>query len=77
VADEDVQRLRALTQDWDGHGAPPVTRAALNVVAALHIVPRGNGGVQFEWHVNGQDVEISVGPSGRLDGFFIEEADRA
>lgn len=67
VARHVVAALRALPGGWNGHGAEPVTPAALAVAEALQVIPRANGGIQIEWHANGQDVEIAVEPDGTVD----------
>lgn len=79
-----LQRMRAvgeLTDGWDGEGARSPTSAALT--SALHVlgrfmgrdsttpavVPTPEGGVQFEWHDAGWDVQVEIGPSGLADAW--------
>jgi hypothetical protein len=69
----DISRL---TLDWDGYGAVAPTSqtivSALDAVAtfmpdfaaAPNTVPTAEGGVQFEWHGGGWDVEVEILPSG-------------
>lgn len=76
---EVIDRLRSiseLTDDWDGYGSPapePQTLiAALEVlrqfmptsVATPAVAPTTAGGVQFEWHQGGWDIEVEVLPDG-------------
>lgn len=75
-----LNRLRSiseLTDDWDGYGSPAPERqtliAALEVlrqfmptsVATPAVAPTTVGGVQFEWHQGGWDIEVEVLPDGR------------
>lgn len=75
-----VNRLEAmskLTDDWDGYGSPAPEEqtliASLEVlsqfmptsVAAPAVAPTTTGGVQFEWHQGGWDIEVEVFPDGR------------
>lgn len=69
--------ISELTDDWDGYGSPaPETQtliAALEVlrqfmpasVATPSVAPTTTGGIQFEWHQGGWDIEIEVFPDGR------------
>lgn len=70
VTDARIDSLAALEQNWNSYGAPPPTLEALRVLRCLHVMPTNDGGVQIEWHCNGQDVEIEVGPNGLLDGMW-------
>lgn len=72
VSVEKYAHLASMEENWDSYGGHPMTAEALKVVQFLSVVPTGDGGVQFEWHANGQDVEIEVGPDGRLCGFYWE-----
>jgi len=70
-----VEKLVAFAKlplGWDGYSAPPVKwdagMFALNVLTqvmlprtpAPQIVPSSAGGVQFEWHTGGIDLEFHV-----------------
>lgn len=73
---ERFEALKALTDDWDGYGSPaPAVDTlidALNVlrrfmpgsVAVPAVAPTTVGGIQFEWHRGGWDIEVEVTPSG-------------
>jgi hypothetical protein len=42
------------------------------------IFPSSDGGLQMEWHRNGEELEIRVGPKGEVSAFrFDEHAGRA
>lgn len=61
-----------LPEDWDGYGAKPVNprcvlealRLVLDIIRAdtpaPSFVPLALGGIQFEWHENGIDLEVEV-----------------
>lgn len=51
-----------------------ISEAALNVARFLSIVAQYDGGIQIEWHTNGQDVELEIGPDGWLRTVSIERA---
>ena len=66
--------LLALKENWDSYGAPIISKMAVdaalrlwNVLATVpSFVPMSNGGVQIEWHSQGFNVELEIGPNGRL-----------
>jgi hypothetical protein len=72
--------------DWNGHGARPLRREAvevgLRVLGSLYqgaegrpfpwIVPTFRGGLQFEWHEAGIDLEIDIDPNGSVDVIFSD-----
>ena len=74
---ERLQAISELTDNWDGYGSPaPEAQtliAALEVlrqfipasVATPSVAPTTTGGIQFEWHQGGWDIEIEVFPDGR------------
>lgn len=83
--EQQFARLRALLQDWDSYGAPPIDLVVLERarawLAAVQVVPMSGGGVQLEWHADGVDVEIAFDidgtvwaraetPNGRLDDAY-------
>ena len=72
IKPEKIHQLAMLRSGWDLYGAEPITTAALDVLHALAVVPTVDGGVQVEWHVNGEDVEIAVAPDGAVEWFSID-----
>ena len=77
-----VGELSTLGDGWDSYGGrAPTTEAmaaARGVLFALRdvqpaVVPTSNGGVQFEWHAGGVDLELEIGPEG--EQVFDEKTD--
>lgn len=74
----------ALEPNWDSYGAHPVELAAINHAITLlfsvvdedtpapAVVPTPAGGVQFEWHTRGHDIEVAVDSQGAVQ-FVIDE----
>src|SRR5439155_24397223 len=74
-------QLSGLRDGWDGGSARAIDRQAVDV--GLHVlsqllqpwspapavVPTAAGGLQFEWHDQGIDLEIGVAPSGHVHVF--------
>jgi hypothetical protein len=72
---EGLKGVGSLHENWDSYAAPAISTSAIKrAVSHLHlflqsdsrtpqVVPMRDGGVQFEWHGEGVDVEISVPPS--------------
>ena len=71
-----IDYLYTLPENWDGYGASRIHleygEAMINYLDKVmsdntpipQIVPFSDGGVQAEWHVNGIDLEIEIGPEG-------------
>ncbi len=74
--EDELDQLLRLAPGWDGHRAERVTEQA--VATAVHIFfaitdrssvlpqffPLPDGGIQFEWHVGGQALEVEVDGAG-------------
>lgn len=83
-----TQRLRDLLQledGWDSYGGISPRRHLLEAglrfvepllsvdIAPPHVVPTSRGGIQFEWHVGGRELEIEVVGPDRFELFFEDE----
>ncbi len=74
-----VKPLFALEPNWDSYGASVVEPGGvvqgLNFLGKIlevdtpapAVVPTAEGGIQFEWHASGIDLEITFGPSGQIE----------
>jgi hypothetical protein len=77
-----LSHLRQLEPGWDGGSAEVLTDDACETAIRLlvllaipapptvQLVPLTDGGVQLEWHVGGNDVEIEVDPIGEVHAFI-------
>lgn len=71
VARDKLAHLRSLKPGWDSYGGKPISTESLSVADYIlttpgQPVPCSDGGVQIEWHVGGVDVEICIGPDGKI-----------
>jgi hypothetical protein len=88
----ELNALCALPERWDGHHAQPITDRAIEgtiqVLGALmdqtspppQLFPLPDGGIQAEWHVAGNKIEIEIEGTGdaylladRGDGSVVAE----
>lgn len=81
-----LNQLRALPPGWDGHRAPPITdEAVVAIVVVLQtllnqgsvppqLVPLPDGGVQADWLVAGNTLEIEAAGDGDVY-LFAADAD--
>lgn len=79
--------LMALEENWDSYGGrallPATARQALQLLARLcdlglpapRLVPTAPGGVQFEWDVEGVELELELAPGGAMMAIF-DDRDR-
>lgn len=72
--DTNLAALHELKDDWDGYRGRKPTAAALATARWLTVVPVNDGGVQIEIHAGEADIEISIGPDGRVTGTFMGKA---
>ncbi len=68
---DELDRISALEQNWDGYNAPPLTQELIDAARILvdvldgiacrpNVVPLSGGGVQFEWHNGPQSLELGI-----------------
>lgn len=81
---DSFQQISALPRGWDSYGAQPLSKTAvLRSVNLIHsllseiapeptVVPTRDGGVQFEWHHRGIDLEMKVPPTGPMSFLFVD-----
>jgi hypothetical protein len=74
--------LLLLPPDWDSYGAPRVqieavetlltalSHALVSDVPAPSVVPKSDGGIQFEWHVLDMDVEVESLSTGHVSTWY-------
>jgi hypothetical protein len=84
LAARQLDRLINLPEGWDGGHAKPVlpTTAILamqvlglvtdDLTPAPHVFPLPDGGVQLEWLINGNGLEIEISPNGELGALGID-----
>jgi hypothetical protein len=82
----EVNAMLALGDGWDGHRAKPITEEAvgstIGLVFALcddlslppQFFPLPDGGVQIEWHVGGEAMEVEIDRSGDAHGLATDRA---
>lgn len=80
-----VKRLAELATNWDSYGAQPLSPVAvkkgLSILPSLlvdevitpTVVPSRDGGLQFEWHRLGIDVEMKIPPVGP-ESYYLADA---
>lgn len=80
----DLGQIATLPENWDSYGALPVSGEAItsSLVVLSHLIsyalprpqvgPTVRGGVEFEWHKDGVDLEIQTEISGIHFYFRIE-----
>ena len=79
------KRLAKLTPNWDSYKAQPLSpvavRRSFDLLTTLlrddvpepTVIPTSEGGLQFEWHRQGVDVEVHVPPSGPTAYLIVDE----
>ncbi|MFB7982474.1 hypothetical protein [Streptomyces vinaceus] len=84
--EEKINRLLVLPEGWNHRGAKPITEAAvestLQVLLALmnpkslpvQLFPLPDGGIQAEWHVAGNSIEIEIDGNGETFA-TVEDSD--
>ena len=84
---QSVRDFECLEPNWDSYGAAEIAWSALTFartwldafrtdgVAAPSVIPTNRGGLQFEWHHNGWDVECEIGPEGYWRTYLLARHD--
>jgi hypothetical protein len=79
----ELNALCALPERWDGHHAQPITGSAIEgtiqVLGALmdqtspppQLFPLPDGGIQAEWHIAGNKIEIEI--EGNGDAYLLAD----
>lgn len=79
-----VKRLAELPPSWDSYGAKPLSASSVRRIFGFlpallvedipepAVVPTNDGGLQFEWHHNGVDLEVKVPPVGPISHLFAD-----
>lgn len=83
----ELSQIGQLEGNWDSYGSlppdPQCAVAAATLLLALigpdtphpQIVPTSRGGVQFEWHRAGADLEIDIESPTRVHVYFEDQRD--
>jgi hypothetical protein len=85
---ETLNDLLGLPPDWDGDGAESVSamasRAAIDVLESIadpdtvvpQVFPLPSGGVQLEWLIAGNDLELEFAPDGHVYALGTDALDK-
>lgn len=66
-----LDAMRSLEENWNGHGAVPINLDVIEAVTVfldaiiakrIAIVPTGDGGIALEIHSHGWDIEVEFEP---------------
>lgn len=80
-----LRELLCLGPDWDTNGASPIDPKCVEAAFELafdalrddtpvpSVVPTSRGGLQFEWHLGGVDLEIEFLSATRVLGLFEDQ----
>lgn len=78
-----IDYLLTLPEGWDGEGGLPLNldtamtaisfllEKAQHETPAPQIIPTAQGGLQFEWHIGGSDLEITFDPASPPEFFHV------
>ena len=65
------ERLLDLKSGWNSYGALPITPVAIATIEQFATVPTSGGGINLEIHRDGYDIEVEVGPDGKIIGCLM------
>jgi hypothetical protein len=80
-----LQHVSQLAENWDSYGGQaPSDESIYTALAVLSrilrgessaptLVPLSEGGVQIEWHGDGEELEIRIGANGEISAFRFDE----
>ncbi len=81
----DLNSIAFLPPDWDSYGALPITQQilehAFDVIVKLmdedtplpEVGATVRGGVEFEWHIDGKDLEVQVESPFKVHAYFYDQ----
>jgi hypothetical protein len=69
-----TNHLRALKDGWYEENSKAITEAAIETANNMCAVPMFDGGIQLELHAGGMDVEIVIGPDGRVEDVGVSRS---
>jgi len=84
--EEEIQAFLRLPENWNSYGARPIAphtlRAAMELLNDIVrsdtprpiAIPTAGGGVQFEWHTRGIDLEIEIDAAEQVGVFYADPA---
>ena len=72
MTDHWIKLSYATAPNWNSYGGVPTTNEALTTASSLVSVPMADGGMQIELHAGGADVEIVIGPDGKVRSVLWE-----
>jgi len=82
-----ISKLGSFKPNWDTYGGLPVEPASISAglellaatmgttTPAPAVVPTSPGGIQFEWHEAGVDLELEISPRGQASMVFENPGD--
>ncbi len=56
---------------WNAGEGKSTTIDAIRTVRQISVVPCNHGGIQLETHRDGFDIEIEIGPDGKIIGALV------
>jgi len=63
--------LCMLLPGWDGYKGKQISTLAIDTINSFSVVPCSHGGLQLEVHRDGFDIEVEIGPDGKIKSGLI------